>query len=480
MERPLRWFDTITINIYFLGLSALSQTMAPLILPLLVQQFVGENLKGTYYGNLRLWSLMMALLVQSLMGMLSDRHQSKYGKRRPFIFIGTLGVILVVLLIGFVAGMEGLTGYWVLFGLVILQQVGANTGHGAVQGLIPDLVPENMRGRYSAIKAILEVPLPVILVSMTIGKLVGAGNLWAGLFVLIAILLVAMIIAMFAPEKSSLDSNALSLDWKPFLRLVSMTALFTAIILGMGELIKWLSAFLAFTSDFLNLATISVVGFLAMALAIAVGVSASTRLGIGDANAHKSAFNWWVINRLAFLVGSTGMVSFMVYFLQGKFGFVAEQAAAPAAQLTMIVGVFILLSALPSGWLTDRFGSRKIVAAAGLMAALGTVLVIFAPDLTTVFIGGSFIGIGTGFFYSANWALGTEIAPKEEAGRYLGISNLAGAGAGAVGAYIGGPIADYFTVLVPQTPGLGYVALFAIYGILFLLSVACLRSVKQA
>ncbi|NMC52333.1 MAG: hypothetical protein GYA48_01675, partial [Chloroflexi bacterium] len=105
MERPLRWFDTITINIYFLGLSALSQTMAPLILPLLVQQFVGENLKGTYYGNLRLWSLMMALLVQSLMGMLSDRHQSKYGKRRPFIFIGTLGVILVVLLIGFVAGM---------------------------------------------------------------------------------------------------------------------------------------------------------------------------------------------------------------------------------------------------------------------------------------------------------------------------------------------------------------------------------------
>jgi len=68
--------------------------------------------------------------------------------------------------------------------------------------------------------------------------------------------------------------------------------------------------------------------------------------------------------------------------------------------------------------------------------------------------------------------------PKEEAGRYLGISNLAGAGAGAVGAYIGGPIADYFTVHVPDQPGLGYVLLFAIYGALFLLSVVTLLKVR--
>jgi hypothetical protein len=40
-----------------------------------------------------------------------------------------------------------------------------------------------------------------------------------------------------------------------------------------------------------------------------------------------------------------------------------------------------------------------------------------------------------------------------EAGRFLGISNLAGAGAGAIGTYIGGPIADFFTVNVPQMPG---------------------------
>ena len=88
------------------------------------------------------------------------------------------------------------------------------------------------------------------------------------------------------------------------------------------------------------------------------------------------------------------------------------------------------------------------------------------------------MGAGTGIFFTANWALGTSLVPKAEAGRYLGISNLAGAGAGAVGAYIGGPIADYFTIYAPDTPGLGYIILFAIYGMLFLFSVFAVTRIK--
>ena len=84
-----------------------------------------------------------------------------------------------------------------------------------------------------------------------------------------------------------------------------------------------------------------------------------------------------------------------------------------------------------------------------------------------------------GLFYTANWALGTEIVPKEEAGRFLGISNLAGAGAGAIGAYIGGPMADFLSAQLPQTPAMGYVILFAIYGVLFLLSMVALSRVRE-
>jgi MFS family permease len=85
------------------------------------------------------------------------------------------------------------------------------------------------------------------------------------------------------------------------------------------------------------------------------------------------------------------------------------------------------------------------------------------------------LGVGTGIFLATNWALGTDLAPPEEAGRYLGISNLAGAGAGIVGVGIGGPMADFFNAL---RPGLGYSVILVAYGALFLLSVAALTRVK--
>ena len=95
-----------------------------------------------------------------------------------------------------------------------------------------------------------------------------------------------------------------------------------------------------------------------------------------------------------------------------------------------------------------------------------------------MYVGGVIIGIATGLFFTSNWALGTELVPPTESGRYLGVSNLAGAGAGAVGAYIGGPIADYFTRTYPESPGIGYVLLFSIFGMLFIFSIFAITKVK--
>jgi hypothetical protein len=49
-----------------------------------------------------------------------------------------------------------------------------------------------------------------------------------------------------------------------------------------------------------------------------------------------------------------------------------------------------------------------------------------------------------------------------------------------VGAYIGGPIADFITANVTAIPGAGYLLLFAIYAGLFLFSAAAILPVKQA
>jgi len=470
--KTLKWYNSITINIYWLGLTTVSQSNG-LILPLLVQKFVGPQQQGTAFGNLRLYTLMVALLVQALMGMLSDRSTLRWGRRRPFILVGTL------LNMAFIIAIGASPSYWFLFGAAVLSQIASNIAHGAEQGLIPDLVPENQRGRFSGVKSVMEL-VPVIIVAFTVGKLIAAGQMWAGILVAIGILFLSMAITMFVREEPLRESPG-RLDWQPFGRLVAMTLVFLVVILGLGEAVKGASRLLNGVSSVpVLLIVMGSLGLVAMAVATIAGVWASVRISIGTRSARQySSFPWWVVNRLAFLVGTTNLSGFAVYFLQARLGLKGEAAAGPASQLMMVVGVLILVCALPSGWLADWVGRRLLVAISGLAAALGTLILVLAPNMSMIYVGGCIIGAATGTFFTANWALGTDVVPKEEAGRYLGISNLAGAGAGAVGAYIGGPIADYFTTRVPQTPGLGYLLIFAIYGGLFLLSTIVLVRVQK-
>ncbi|MHB0987981.1 MAG: MFS transporter [Bellilinea sp.] len=469
MSRPLRWPDLITVNIYWFALNTRSQTLSPLIIPLLVQQFIGDESKGSAVGSIRLWALMTAVLAQALMGILSDRSTAKLGRRRPFILLGTLGEIIIFALIGFSASLEGQTGYAVLFGLYILSMMASNTAHAATQGLIPDLAPESQRGRYSGVKALLELPLPLLLVSLVIGKLVSSGNLWAALITLMGVLAVCAAIAMFVPEQRQ-EQAPFVLDWTPFLRLALMTAAFTLLILGMGAFVRWFMTLKLDMDPRLWGAAAAAVGVTAMAVAIGGGVLASLRIGVGRDIQYLPSFTWWVINRLAFLTASTNIATFLLFFLQERFvELEGEKAAGPAATIAMFVGIFILLTAAPGGWLADRFGKKILIGIAGLLGAGGIALIVLVPSMTAIYIGGSIVGAGIGLFYSANWALGTEIVPREQAGRFLGLSNLAGAGAGAIGAYIGGPIADV----------LGYTLIIGVYGFLFLVSISALLGIQE-
>jgi MFS family permease len=469
MRRHIRWYDYITINAYWFALTTRSQVLTPLIIPLLVQQFVGEAAKGASVGTMRLWALMVALLVQALMGMISDRSTLRWGRRRPFIVAGTAGQVVILTLIGSIVGLEGMTGYWVLFGLYILSMLASDTAHAATQGLIPDLVPEDQRGRFSGVKVLLELPLPLVFVSFIVGGMVSGGNLWGALIAVIVVLVASMAITLFVPEEP-LKAPPFALDWRPFLRLLLMVAVFTVIILGMGALVKAVMRPPWDLAPAMARTLTGIVGLLAMAVAIALGVLASIHIGIGQDVQQHPSFPWWVVNRLAFLVPATNLAAFLLFFLQERFvDLPLEKAAGPAATAVMFVGIFILLTALPSGWLADRFGKKPLVAIAGLLGAVGTLVVLAVPQLMAVYVGGSLIGASAGLFYSASWALGTDLVPREQAGRYLGLSNLAGAGAGAVGAYIGGPIADK----------MGYGLLFSLYGVLFLLSVVALAGIRE-
>jgi len=475
--KPLRWFDYITINLFWLGLNIRNSAVGSVIVPYLVDGFVHEDVKNTALGAIRSSGLLVALLAQPAFGLLSDRNTSRFGRRRPYIFVGVLLDLLLLAAVGLSQG------YWMLFFAILLQQFSANMSHGAVQGLIPDLVPEDQRGRASAIKAVFEL-LPIILVALTVAKLAGAGQIEWAVVATAGALLVIMLLSVLLVHEEPLQEKPDTPLRAPMLRVLGMLAGFAvgavAGLVGGGAagglvgLVIWPLA----GKGVAQAVGVGLGGLTAMVVAVVIGVWAGARATLGDEARHHTSFTWWIVNRLLFFAAASSIQGFAPFFLMSAFGLTREAAVDQASSLMMVVGIFTLLTALSSGWLSDRLGYKTLVGAAGLIAAAGTLLLvstIAAPSIPVTYVAGCIIGMGAGLFATTNWALGTELAPREEAGRYLGVSNLAGAGAGVVGAGIGGPMAD---LLNNYRSGLGHFAIFACYGVLFALSSVSLLRVR--
>ena len=462
--RKLRVIDYFTINAYWLGMAFVGLSMTPVIMPYLVQQFVPEALKNTYFGGLRTAGLLVAILVQPLAGMLSDRSTLRWGRRRPFILVGTL---LDLVFLGLVA----LSGnFWMLLIAVLLLQSSSNTAHGPYQGLIPDLVPEEQRGKVSGVMAVMQL-LPVVFLPV-IGMLIDQGRVELAIMAVMIPLLLTMIPTLTVREEPLRQRPETPL--KPrVVRIALLTLIFAAGTGVFGGLVGFAGALLMGRGA-VQLVAIGVAGLVAIAGAIVVGVWLSARGGIGEGVRRHPSFVWWVVNRLLFFAAVGSIQAFAQYFLQDVLK--VPNPGQATALLMAVVGIFTGIAALGGGYLSDRFSRRRLLMLAGAMAGAGTFLLFLSVNMPMAYFSGLLIGVATGLFVSSNWALGTELVPPDEAGRYLGISNLAGAGAGVVGAGIGGPLADFFNI---SSPGLGYLVIFAIYGACFFLSSVTLLKVQE-
>jgi MFS family permease len=492
--RTMHWYDHISVNLFWLGLNFRNTAMGSILMPYLVDVFARPEIKNTALAEMRTAGLIVAMLAQPAVGLLSDRSTSRFGRRRPFIFVGVLLDIVLLVLVGLS------WNYWSLLAAVLLQQLTANISHGALQGLIPDLVPEDKRGVASAVKAIFEL-LPIILVALTVANLMGAGELGWAIAVTAGVLLVTMLLTMVLVHEEPLRVKPTTPLGPPMLRVAGMLGGILAgglaglvvggVVGGVIVLAGWLLAGteLGLVAWLRNdpggalAAGVAVGGLVAMIVAVGAGVWGGVRVTLGRDAPRRSAFTWWTVNRLMFLLAVTSIQGFAPYYLMYAFSLTREAAADMTGSVMAVVGVSTMIAALPGGWLGDRFGARRIVAAGGLIATLGTLLLLGTMalhSLTLIYAAGCVVGLGSGLWMSSNWALGTRLVPPDEAGRYLGVSNLAGAGAGMIGSGIGGPMAD---AINHTQAGLGYFVIFGCYGVLFLLSTFSLwplREVEQA
>jgi MFS family permease len=289
--------------------------------------------------------------------------------------------------------------------------------------------------------------------------------------------LVTMLVTVIFTKETPLTEKPPRPEGRPIWRMFFLTVIFVGITQLALWLVKSVSSWLpeATTSLSTRIMVVGLVGLLGMAGSIVIGVYFGAQVGIGKEAKSQKPFVWWVVTRLMFLAAIGSVRNFTMYFLKDVLQ--VPNPATVTTQVTAIIFVFLLITSLLGGYLSDKMGRKRLLAAAGILALIGTLILIFARNIPMVLVAGAFLGLGTGTFMATNWALGTDLVPAKDAGRYLGISNLAGAGAGIVGSSIGGPLADYFNGI---QPGLGYPVVFALYGGLFLLSVLLLPQIKIA
>ena len=107
-QRRLNHLDFIVLSLYWVAIGYLWSSLTALILPDMIIQFVGRENEGVAASLLKGIGTAMAIIWQPIVGGISDRTVTPWGRRRPFIAAGTIGDLL------FLTGIALAGSYWLV------------------------------------------------------------------------------------------------------------------------------------------------------------------------------------------------------------------------------------------------------------------------------------------------------------------------------------------------------------------------------
>jgi Na+/melibiose symporter-like transporter len=370
----------VRISLYWLGISTVWSGILDIVNGRL--QFTGLVPKGGEgIGALQIAVVGMAIavVVQPTVGTISDYTITRWGRRKPYIFIGSaLDVV-------FLWGVATSNSVFAIAAFVALLQFSSNFSQGPFQGYVPDLVPAPQVG----------------LASGLIGLFQAFGNI------------IGFVVAALAIWASGTDPNAFFYGTMA-LGLIEFTSMLSVVIhVHEGHRTKprggrsWLSiAAEAWGTDILK----------------------------------ERSFLWLVGSRFFVLAGAAFLPTFSTFYLAQSFGMGESDTGQTKIILLAILAVCVTVAVIPASRLSDRIGRKPVIYAACVVGAVGLGLAAVAPVIAVSFMGAALFAVSAGAFLAVDWALMSDLVPKASTGRYMGISNVATASAGTVALAVGGAL----------------------------------------
>jgi len=137
----------------------------------------------------------------------------------------------------------------------------------------------------------------------------------------------------------------------------------------------------------------------------------------------------------------------------------------------------VLLAIVPSARVSDRIGRKPVIYASCLVGSAGLVITALAPSIPVALVGAALFGASAGTFLAVDWALITDIIPRANSGRYMGLSNVATGSSTVFAVMTGGLTLDLFNNLFGL--GTGPRAAYLLGAVYYLVAIVLLRPVVE-
>lgn len=404
----------IRLNAFSFGLTGFVLAMDTAVLPIIVLSLAPESLKNSYLAALGMGGLLVAALVQPLIGSLSDRTRSPLGRRVPYIVGGTV-VVCASLVLTLLA-----PNFVTLFAAWMFIQANLNVAYGPGMALIRDLVPRTRVGLASSLKILLDA----------------VGGL-------------ALITA-----SAALIGQAAEADIGP-----------------VHVYVNWEWAILALLVTTL-LVTVGITCSTVLARDPRRRARPTRRTESEASRVLNPQMGLFLASRLLMMTAIYSFPTYGLFFLRDVVE--AENPAQTLSQMIPAIGGSLAIAVYVAGRVSDRVGRKPVVIAGAVAGAVSTAWLLTTDSTSGLLITASIIGASSGAMLSASWALANEMGDEQHAGTHIGIVNLSTIGGAAIPRLFGPGI----DLLNHTAEDLGYKTLIGGCAALFVVGAIALLPVR--
>lgn len=139
-------------------------------------------------------------------------------------------------------------------------------------------------------------------------------------------------------------------------------------------------------------------------------------------------FGWAFMGRFVMFLGYQMVVNYQLYILRDYIHLSIADSNTVIGIMASIQLVTLMISAVASGWLSDKLQARKpFVIVSSLLIALSYLFPLLMQNELSMFIMAGILGLGYGCYMSIDMALMTQVLPEKgaNAGKDMGVLNIA-------------------------------------------------------